>query len=96
MKESSRSAFQWLSVLHSFVDNDIGVGGAIHIATALQQNQTMTSLNLQGTNEQVNQCNNSLVPLVENNIGVGGLVHIAMALQQNQTLTTLNLCCTNE
>ena len=76
--------FIWiLEVLFLFIlDKMIGDEGAKEIAKLLENNKTLTDLDLRGT---------FLLFILVNNIRVQGAKEIAKSLETNRTLTSLNL-----
>ena len=85
---ASRGFFLCLCVLA----NDVGMSGAIALATMLKKNETLQSLNLSGA---CFICLDFLTlassMYLDNNIQDDGAVALAVALEQNATLTTLEL-----
>ncbi|EGD77569.1 hypothetical protein PTSG_08667 [Salpingoeca rosetta] len=83
----------------------LGEAGALALAEALQENNTLHALDLSGADLgeagghhiaevlKVNQALHTL-NLSETRVGLDGAYLICLALKQNQTLHTLNLCST--
>jgi hypothetical protein len=78
----------FFTCLSSYKDNQLGPEGAIALALALQNNNTLTTFDF--------GCMNFFHFLLTdqgNNIGSKGAIALALALQHNKALTTLDLGC---
>lgn len=75
-------------------ENEVGAAGAKAIGKALESNNTLTYLDLEGIHTHLSAILKSNLSFeIENNIGVDGASGIGPMLLINSVLTILNLEC---
>ena len=89
------------AILCSLPYNDLGVSGAEHLAGALKENKTLTSLEYAAAplhsdcQEPLTLVSALVCSLEFNDLRAAGAEHVAGALKENKTLTSLRYAATH-